>query len=177
MNDLATIDAYGVVSEDSTLTIRRVLPGPIERVWAYLTESNLRRKWLAAGEMELKVGVPFQLTWRNDELSDSPASRPEGFGEEHSMNSKITELSPPYKIGFTWGDTGGVTIELAERGNSVLLTLTHRRILEHSALENIAPGWHAHLDVLAARLAGDKPDPFWPQWQRLKQAYQDRIGS
>ena len=64
MTTLATPDAYGFLTEPSTLTIQRLLPGPIERVWAYLTESNLRRQWLAAGDMEMKVGAPFELPMR-----------------------------------------------------------------------------------------------------------------
>jgi len=65
MTDLATPNAYGALTEPATLTIERLLPGPIERVWAYLTESELRRKWLAAGPMEMKVGAPFEFVWRN----------------------------------------------------------------------------------------------------------------
>jgi hypothetical protein len=61
MTDVATLDAYGVLTEPMTLQIQRRLPGPIERVWAYLTESNLRRQWLASGEMELKVGSTFEF--------------------------------------------------------------------------------------------------------------------
>jgi len=34
-------DGYGALTEPATLKIQRLLPGPIERVWAYLTESNL----------------------------------------------------------------------------------------------------------------------------------------
>src|SRR5688572_22374633 len=83
MNHLAAPDAFGVITEDATLTIQRLLPGPIERVWAYLTESDLRRQWMASGDMELKVGAPFELTWRNNELSNPPGKRPEGFGDEH----------------------------------------------------------------------------------------------
>ena len=49
MTDLATLDAHGVLTEPATVEIRRLLPGPVERVWAYLTESELRRQWLAAG--------------------------------------------------------------------------------------------------------------------------------
>jgi len=30
--------AYGVLSEPATLRIQRRLPGPIERVWAYITD-------------------------------------------------------------------------------------------------------------------------------------------
>ena len=31
------MNEFGVVTAPRTLCIRRVLPGPIERVWAYLT--------------------------------------------------------------------------------------------------------------------------------------------
>ena len=60
---------FGVVPEARTLRIRRVLPGPIERVWAYLTESEKRGRWLAAGPMELRVGGRVELTFRNTDLS------------------------------------------------------------------------------------------------------------
>jgi uncharacterized protein YndB with AHSA1/START domain len=50
-----------MLTEPATLKIQRLLPGPIERVWAFLTESELRRKWLAAGQMEMKVGARFEL--------------------------------------------------------------------------------------------------------------------
>ena len=67
-------DPYGSLTEPATLTIQRLLPGPIERVWAYLTQSDLRKQWLAAGEMSLKVGEPVEFVWRNDELGDPRAS-------------------------------------------------------------------------------------------------------
>ena len=51
MNEVMTVDAYGVLTESTTLKIQRLLPGPIERVWAYLTQSDLRRQWLAAGSV------------------------------------------------------------------------------------------------------------------------------
>ena len=55
MNELATLDAYGVLTEPATLKIQRLLPGPVERVWAYLTESKLRRQWLAAASKHIKA--------------------------------------------------------------------------------------------------------------------------
>src|ERR1700720_4114427 len=108
MPDLATVDAYGVLTEPATLKIQRLLPGPIERVWAYLTESDLRRKWLAAGQMEMKVGASCELVWRNGELNNPPSQRPAGFGEEHRMQSRITELDPPRKLSIAWDGTGDV---------------------------------------------------------------------
>ena len=115
MTGLKTDDGYGVLTEPATLTIQRFLPGPIERVWAYLTEGDLRRQWLAAGEMEMKVGAPFEFVWHNDELTDPPGQRPPGFSDEHRMESRITELDPPRKITFTWQRSGDVSFEL-ERG-------------------------------------------------------------
>jgi uncharacterized protein YndB with AHSA1/START domain len=175
MTDLAVQDDYGVLGEDATLTIKRLLPGPIERVWDYLTQSDLRRQWLAAGDMDDKVGSHFELVWRNDELTDQPGSKPEGFGEEHRLDSELTEFDPPRRLAFTWGSTGGVSFELAPSGGRVLLTVTHRRIQERSSQLNISAGWHAHLDVLAAKLAGEAPDPFWDHWLQLKSEYERRI--
>jgi uncharacterized protein YndB with AHSA1/START domain len=175
MNDLATIDAFGAVTEPATLTIQRLLPGPIERIWAYLTESDLRRRWLAAGEMTLEVGAPFELVWRNDELTDPAGTPPEGFGAEHRMQSRITELDPPRKLTFTWNGSGDVSIELAPKGDEVLLTLIHRRLPDRSMMLGVSAGWHAHLDVLAARAANADPEPFWDAWTRLRGDYAQRL--
>jgi uncharacterized protein YndB with AHSA1/START domain len=175
MTDLATLDAYGVLTEPATLKIQRLLPGPIERVWAYLTESDLRRQWLASGPMEMKVGAPVELVWRNDELTDPPGQRPSGFPEEHRMQSRITELDPPRKLAITWGSTGGVSFELEPQGDDVLLTVIHRRVPDRSVLLNVSAGWHMHLDILAARLAGQEPETFWDGWARLKNAYDGRM--
>ena len=107
MTERAPLDDYGELTAPATLTIQRLLPGPIERVWAYLTESDLRRTWLAAGEMALQVGAPFELVWRNDDLTDPPGQRPPGVGAEHRMLSRIIELDPPRKLTIAWEGSGG----------------------------------------------------------------------
>src|ERR1700732_1166183 len=111
MNERATLDAYGVLTEPATLKVQRLLPGPIERIWAYLTESDLRRKWLAAGPMEVKGGAVVGVVLRNDGLATPPGQRPPGFSDEHRMQGRITELDPPRKLAITWGSTGGVSFE------------------------------------------------------------------
>jgi uncharacterized protein YndB with AHSA1/START domain len=174
MNEL--LDAYAVLDEPTTLKIQRLLPGPLERVWAYLTESELRRQWLAAGMMQMKVGAPFELVWRNNELTDPPGERPAGFAEEHRMESRITELDPPRKLAIAWGDTGGVSFELEPKGAEVLLTLIHRRIPDRATMLMIGAGWHTHLDVLVARTTRSKePAPFWDGWMRLRADYERLI--
>ncbi len=175
MTDLATLDAYGVLTEPATLTIRRLLPGPVERVWDYLTQSELRRQWLAAGEMALAVGAPFEFVWRNDELTSPPGTRPDGFADEHRMESRITELDPPKRLAFTWAGSGDVSIELEPIGTKVLLTLTHRRLPDRAHLVGVSAGWHLHLDILADRLTGEEPETFWDKWKRLRAEYEGRI--
>lgn len=175
MTDTATDDGYGVLTDPTTLTIQRVLPGPIERVWAYLTDGNLRRRWLAAGDMELKVGAPFEFVWHNNELTDPPGQRPEGYSDEHRMQSRITEIDPPRKLSFTWFERGEVTFELSPRGDRVLLTIIHRRIPDRSVLLKVGPGWHNHLDVLVARISGKEPEPFWDKFVRLQKEYSRRL--
>lgn len=176
MNQALAIEAYGEVIEPNTLRIKRLLPGPIDRVWAYLTESDLRRKWLASGAMELRVGAPFELVWRNEELENA-GRRPDGFDEEHRMETRITELDPPHRLGFEFGRSGDVMIELEQRGDEVLLTLTHRRLVDRETMLKIAAGWHAHLDVLVAESAGKVPPPFWANWSDLREQYGRRIPS
>ncbi len=53
MNDLTPRSTYGVLTTPATLTMERLLPGPMERAWAVLVDSDLRRHWLAAGAMAL----------------------------------------------------------------------------------------------------------------------------
>lgn len=175
MNEHAKPDAYGELSDGDTLTIRRLLPGPVERVWAYLTESDLRRQWLAAGEMDLKTGAPFELTWRNDELTDPPGEKPDGFGEEHSMQSRIVEVDPPRRLVFEWSGSGNVSFDLEPRGDRVLLTLVHRRLPNRNMTLMVGAGWHAHLDILVARATGSETQPFWDHWTRLKADYDRRV--
>jgi len=168
-------DAYGVLSEPNTLTLQRLLPGPIERVWAYLTDGELRRQWLAAGDMELRIGAPFEFVWRNDELTDPTGRKPDGFGEEHRMQSTITELDPPHRIAFGWSGSGDVSIDLEPRGDDVLLTLVHRRLPNRNTMLMVGAGWHAHLDLMGDRLRGTRPSPFWDAWSALKRDYDQRL--
>lgn len=175
MTELAMQDAYGVLTEPTTLKIQRLLPGPIERVWAYLTQSELRRQWLAAGPMEMKAGTPFEFVWRNNELSDQPSQRPAGFPEEQRMQSRITECDPPRKLSFTWQGSGDVSFELTPKGKEVLLTLTHRRLPDRPTLLKVSAGWHMHLELLMACATDRQREPFWEGWGRLLKEYDQRL--
>ncbi|MBP7000153.1 SRPBCC family protein [Amaricoccus sp.] len=176
MTELAPIEVYGALTAPDTLTIQRLLPAPAEKVWSWLTDSDLRRRWLAAGVMPETPGARFALTWRNDELTDPPGARPDDFGPEHSMDCELIERDPPRRLAYRFGQTGEVSFDLEPRsGGRTLLTLVHRRLPSRSALLNVSSGWHAHLDVMAARLAGIEPDPFWDAWTVLRRDYEQRL--
>jgi uncharacterized protein YndB with AHSA1/START domain len=177
MNHLAPPDPYGVLTEPATLTISRLLPGPIERVWAFLTDSDLRRKWLAAGVMELRPGAAFEYVWRNAELTDPPGKRPPGFGEEFRMGCHIVEVDPPRKLVITWGETesGEVAFLLDPQADGVLLTVVHRRLRDRNLMLNVSAGWHTHLNILVALSLGNTPAPYWDVWSRLRDEYDRRL--
>lgn len=168
-------NGFGQLTEPATLTLHRLLPGPIERVWDYLTQSDLRRQWLADGEIGTSAGAPMELIWRNDELTDPPGQKPPGFGEEHRMQSHVTVFEPPHRLAFGWGDTGDVLFELSLEGDQVLLKLTHSRLPNRNTTLMVGAGWHAHLDLLVARVSGLEPAPFWDSWSALRQAYDARL--
>ncbi len=175
MSDTTTFDTYGTLVEPATLKIQRVLPGPIERIWRYLTDAGLRRQWLAGGEMEMRIGGALELIWRNDELSDQPTKRPEGFSEEMRMASRVTELDPPRRLAIAWGNSGDVSFDLEPRGGNVLLTVVHRRLPDRDTLLKVGAGWHAHLDLLVEVANGRGTAPFWESWTRLHGEYDRRL--
>ena len=60
----------------STIRFERLLPGPVERVWAYLTESKKRATWLAAGEFDLRVGGKIETAFRQRVASPTTSRLP-----------------------------------------------------------------------------------------------------
>ncbi|WP_169711736.1 SRPBCC family protein [Henriciella litoralis] len=166
-------DDFAILTEPTTLVIKRWLPGKRERVWDYLADSDLRRKWLASGDMPATPGDTFTLTWRNSELSpDAPA--PDGKGGEHSMESEIVTFDPPKTLEFIWGN-GTVTFDLEQKGEKTLLTLTHTGIETRSNRVGISTGWHAHLNLLVAEIGGTERGSFWASYDALKTIYEARV--
>lgn len=173
---------YGMIIEERTVRFERSLPGPIERVWEYLTDSEKRGTWLAFGEMELTVGGRVEHVWRNNDLTEDDDPPPEKYAdiaEEARMSGTITACDPPRLLSYTWefgeGEPSEVTYELAEEGNRVRLTLTHRRLSSRDEMVGVGSGWHTHLGLLAARLEGREPARFWRTHTRLEAEYEERI--
>lgn len=176
MTTLPLDPRHGTLGPPTTLRFQRRLPGPLERVWSYLADGALRRQWLADGELAAVPGASFELVWRNDELSTSPEERPSGFPAESRATCRLLEAAAPHRLRFEWPGVGEVCFELEADGDGVLLTLTHRR-LEGDALRlDVSAGWHAHLDILVARLESRPAPSMWSNWKALRTAYAERLG-
>ena len=50
----------------------------------------------------------------------------------------------------------------------MLLTLIHHRLPNREMLVKLAAGWHAHVGVMVAKIAGEAPAPFWESWLELR---------
>jgi uncharacterized protein YndB with AHSA1/START domain len=179
---MSKLHAEGEIIDAQTVRFERLLPGPIERVWAYLTESEKRRKWLAAGDMDLRAGGRAPLRFNPSELTPHQEATPEKYRKKFNGNAvvywEITRCEPPWLLAARWGEKvedSEVTFELQTRGNDVLLTVTHRRLADRDFMVSVAGGWHVHLDILADHLNGCMPPPFWATHARLAAEYEKRI--
>lgn len=179
MQDATTKEAFGVATEAGTVRIERVLPGPAERVWAWLTESDKRARWLAAGETELQVGGRVELVFRHSELSREASPERYRKYEGHVSHGRVTRCEPPRILSYTWPEKNDqdseVTFELTPRDDSVLLVVTHRRLADAAAMVNVASGWHAHLGILIDRLTEHEPRGFWSAHADAEREYKARF--
>lgn len=184
----ATVDrnsSFGALVEPGTVRFERLLPGPIERVWAYLTESDKRAKWFAGGVTEPRAGGLFELRFNFAGLSSVQSKVPEEYKQFEGENAgpfyteRVIRYEPPRALNWSW-DAGidgpsEVTFELTPQDDKVLLVLTHRR-LDPKHLAGVAGGWHTHLAILVDRLADREPGPIWPLVSEMDAEYKRRLG-
>ena len=170
---------FGVITEAGAIRFERLLPGPIERVWDYLTVPEKRRLWLADGPMDLRPGGEMELIWRNGELAgdETPPEEYAKWAGEHRMKGHVLRVEPPRLLVHSWDEDSSsaeVVYELQERGDKVLLTLTNRKLPTRGAIVGVGGGWHTHLELLAAELEGCKPPRFWGLVAQLQPEYEAR---
>ena len=171
-------NSFGIMSEPGRVRIARLLPGPIERIWDYLTVSDKRAQWLAGGDMEPLVGGPVELVFRNSELtghSDAPPPKYAALAGSVSLHGHVTACEPPRLLSYTWNEGSAgpsqVQFALTQQGSDVLLVVTHWKITNERERVSTGAGWHTHLDILVDRLHGRGPDSFWPTHTRLEAEY------
>jgi uncharacterized protein YndB with AHSA1/START domain len=152
MSDLG--QAYRVAA----VRFERVLPGPVERVWAHLTDCGKLSAWYG---------------------DDSRIEPREGGGVRlmgGHIAGVVTQWKPHHRFAHTWnvftpGEARSpypesyLTFELAPRDHDVQLTLTHLPVLERFEPQNMM-GWHTFLDILASAVCGQPCEPRAAHMQR-----------
>jgi uncharacterized protein YndB with AHSA1/START domain len=100
------MNSYGELISADTMRFERLLPGPIERVWSFLTESEKRGLWLCSGDTQLKVGGRVDMHFHNAGLSSAQdIAVPEKYRDmpEHvSFSGTVTGCNPPHMLSHTW---------------------------------------------------------------------------
>lgn len=178
MNDYATL------LDKDTLKLERVLPGPIEMVWACLTESEHKGKWLSGGDVEPKVGGKVIHNFEIDTITDNPEQVPEKYKEMSGlvvMYGEVLIWEPYTLLSYAWdeGKAGisEVTFELTElEENQVRLVLIHTKMPESKDFKiGVSAGWHTHLNILRNILEGKKTGSFWSVNMRLEEEYEEKF--
>jgi len=171
-------DQLGKFTGPAEIRIVRTLPGPIERVWEYLTDPEKRARWFASGPMEQRVGGKMRLEFRHSCIAPGETP-PEEYKKAHEggkgFDGTVTRCEPPHLLAFTFGSEGEseAIFQLTPQGKDVLLVLTHRSTggdLPH--MHEFGAGWHTHFAQLIALLEGEPRPPFWPMLMKLKPEYE-----
>jgi uncharacterized protein YndB with AHSA1/START domain len=153
---------FARITGPTSLTLVRHLPGPIERVWAYLTDPQFLVTWFSDGSVSHSVGGEVRF--------------------DMGASGRVTAFQPPHLFEYTWNELelsrgpiadSLVRWELAEEGNGVRLTLTHSRLPKTEVLSHSA-GWHAFLHRLSACVDGRTPEPIDELYARFKAEYDKR---
>lgn len=148
------------------LRFERTLPAPVETVWKYLTETELRQRWFMGGALDGRVGGAIEFVFDHDQLSDDDVPMPERYAANRGRrwSETIVRYDPPHVIAYTFGSDASsiATFELKDAGDGrTLLTLVHSGIKNADQAANFGGGWASHLAVLEARLEGRGVPDFW----------------
>jgi uncharacterized protein YndB with AHSA1/START domain len=177
-----TMEQFGQRIDAHTVRFERLLPGPVEKIWAYLTDGQKRGEWFASGAIPPHVGEEFELRFKHSDLSPNKAPPPERFKEMDVKGflskERLLALEPMRRLVHTFGEENPPPSEveflLTPEGNMIRLTLTHRKIPDRAYAVNISGGWHSHLSILQTKVEGKVPPPFWDVWRETEHTYEKR---
>ena len=144
-------DAFGTDAED---------------LWSALTDPQRLARWVARVDGDLRLGGGFRARF---------TSGWEGAG-------RVDVCEPPRRLLVTMSpgqdDQTVIEVELVPDGDQTRLVLEERGLPLHEAAAHGA-GWQAHVEDLAAHLAGHPTADWHTRWTELTPTFrdqQDRLG-
>ncbi len=161
-----------------TIRLERVLDAPVETVWRYLTEAELRSQWFMGGT-DARPDSEFELLNDHDNLSEDDVPYPADYAQYKgtSWHEKVVRFDPPRLLETTFqsGKNGRVTFELFPEGDRTRIVLTHSGIESPSGFQDFGSGWNSHLTVLEERLAGRSVRDFWALHMQSRDAVRQAL--
>ena len=135
------------MSNDSTLTVKRVINVRPETIFEALTDEKIMEKWFFADpegtgatvKSEMSVGGKFKIDMH-------------GQKESHTHTGEFKEVIPNKKLVFTWNshvvEDTVVTITLSETEEGTEVTLVHEFMPNEDLLKGHNKGWNVIFDNL-----------------------------
>jgi uncharacterized protein YndB with AHSA1/START domain len=158
VGSLRSADGKGVVRMEDRYNT------DIEDLWSALTDPRRLARWIAEIEGDLRLGGAFHARF---------TSSWEGPG-------RVDACEPPRRLLLTMSpgqqDETVIEARLAAEGAQTSLVIEERG-LPLDKLAAYGAGWQAHVEDLAAYLAGGEPADWRSRWTELTPSYQGLAGN
>jgi len=138
-----------------SIVVEREMPHPPEKIWRALTTSALIADWLMANDFEAEPGRKFQFR-----AKPMP-------GWTGVTNCEVTELDPPHRLAYRWGDgtesDSGLetlvtwTLTPTPGGTLVRMEQSGFRPEDEAGYQGMSGGW-PHIIAGLERVAGEAAD-------------------
>ena len=131
--------------QSPSLTLKRKLSAPAEKVFAAWTDPEKIIHWFGPAEtadgsvradMDVRVGGRFRISFRDQD------------GEYHEVGGTYREVVPNERLVFSWAwhstpeRESLVSVAIKPEGAGTLLTFHHEQFFDETARDNHARGWN-----------------------------------
>lgn len=171
------MNKYGEVLEDGSMKFMREFSAPIDNVWSWLADGDKRGRWLGGGGDIIHAGQTVKFEFQHQNLTPHDEAYPEKYkamenGIAYDVDIKTCDA--PHHLVMVWrdGNDSEIDIRLSEEGGKTKLVLIQRGDATRDHFTGALAGWHAHLDIMADKLAGEAPKPFWSTHEALTGEYE-----
>jgi len=152
----------GVISVGFELTLEACAA----EVWSFLTQSDRLPQWLAPGRIELEPGGAARLDFHDSGIV---------------IDSRVTRCQAPRALAYSWSSPGEPDRPVRWTLEADGASRTHLALqLELPAGEDAArsaAGWAAHLEMLAAALAGAPMKFPYPTFKAARAAFAAQLAA
>src|SRR4051794_36375210 len=85
------------------IRLERILDAPVDKVWRYLTEAELREQWFMGGT-DAAPGAEFELLIDHDKLSDDEVASPDSYAKMKgtTWSERVIRFDPPRLLETTF---------------------------------------------------------------------------